>query len=44
MMDDETDGRLAATYADNYKRLISVKGKYDPKNLFKVNQNIPPAT
>jgi FAD binding domain/Berberine and berberine like len=44
MMDDETDGRVAASYGDNYKRLTSVKAKYDPKNLFKVNQNIPPRT
>ncbi len=43
MMDDEVDGRVAATYGDNYKRLATVKAKYDPKNLFKVNQNIPPA-
>jgi FAD/FMN-containing dehydrogenase len=43
MMDDETDGRVSATYGDNYKRLVTVKTQFDPKNLFKVNQNIPPA-
>ena len=43
MMDDEADGRVRATYGENYKRLASVKTKYDPKNQFRVNQNIQPA-
>jgi hypothetical protein len=43
MMDDEASGRLQATYGANYKRLASVKAKYDPSNLFRVNQNIEPA-
>jgi hypothetical protein len=43
LMDDETDGRVQATYGENYKRLASIKAKYDPKNLFRVNQNIQPA-
>jgi FAD/FMN-containing dehydrogenase len=43
MMDDEADGRVQATYGDNYKRLASVKAKYDPNNLFRVNQNIAPS-
>jgi FAD/FMN-containing dehydrogenase len=42
MMDDETDGRVQATYGDNYQRLVSIKAKYDPDNFFRVNQNIPP--
>ncbi|MGE0703716.1 MAG: FAD-binding oxidoreductase [Vicinamibacterales bacterium] len=43
MMDDEADGRVLATYGPNYARLASIKMKYDPKNLFRVNQNIEPA-
>jgi FAD/FMN-containing dehydrogenase len=34
---------VQATYGENYKRLASVKAKYDPRNLFRVNQNIAPA-
>ena len=42
MMDDEGEARLKATYGDNYKRLGKLKKKYDPGNLFRVNQNIRP--
>jgi hypothetical protein len=43
MMDDEAAGRVEAAYGENYRRLAAVKAKYDPKNLFRVNQNILPA-
>jgi FAD/FMN-containing dehydrogenase len=43
MMDDEADGRVQATYGPNYSKLAAVKKKYDPKNLFRINQNIKPA-
>ena len=42
MMDDEADGRVQATYGDNYAKLQTVKAKYDPNNFFRVNQNIRP--
>jgi FAD/FMN-containing dehydrogenase len=44
MMDDEGQDRVMAGYGDNYQRLASIKKKYDPANLFKVNQNIRPAS
>ncbi|MCZ6703390.1 MAG: BBE domain-containing protein [Ignavibacteria bacterium] len=39
---DEGEDRIRATYGDNYERLVKIKTKYDPKNLFRVNQNIKP--
>jgi FAD/FMN-containing dehydrogenase len=34
--------RVKANYRENYDRLVDVKRKYDPDNLFHVNQNIRP--
>ena len=42
-MMDEGEDRVKATYGDNYERLVKIKNKYDPNNLFKVNQNIKPS-
>jgi hypothetical protein len=42
-MMDEGEDRIKATYKGNYDRLAKVKKKYDPNNLFRVNQNIKPA-
>ena len=36
--------RLRATYGENYPRLVELKNKYDPKNLFRLNANIKPTT
>ncbi len=41
-MMDEGEDSIKATYGDNYKMLTEIKAKYDPGNLFRVNQNIKP--
>ena len=43
MMMDEGQERVRASYRGNYDRLADIKAKYDPGNLFRVNQNIQPA-
>jgi len=43
MMDDEGEARVKAAYGGNHQRLAALKAKYDPGNLFRVNQNIAPA-
>ena len=40
---DEGEERITASYQENYQRLAQVKRKYDPDNLFHLNQNIKPA-
>ena len=40
MMMDEGQERVQAAYRDNYPRLSQLKARYDPGNIFNVNQNI----
>jgi hypothetical protein len=40
---DEGDAVERAAYGPNYDRLVALKNKYDPTNLFRMNHNIKPS-
>jgi FAD/FMN-containing dehydrogenase len=40
---DDDPNRIQAAYGTNYRRLVEIKKKFDPKNLFRINQNVRPA-
>jgi hypothetical protein len=42
-MAGEDQDLVRTNYAQNYDRLVEVKTKYDPTNLFRINHNIGPA-
>lgn len=42
-MMEEGQERVIASYRENYDRLARIKARYDPENVFNVNQNIKPA-
>jgi FAD/FMN-containing dehydrogenase len=42
LTEEESDDRIQAAYRKNFGRLVEVKSKWDPGNLFRVNKNIVP--
>jgi FAD/FMN-containing dehydrogenase len=40
---EEGDALVKSAYGKNYDRLVALKNKYDPSNLFRLNQNIKPS-
>ena len=40
---EEKEAMLRDAYGQNYDRLVALKTRYDPGNLFRMNLNIPPA-
>jgi hypothetical protein len=41
---DEVEARIRQPYpGSTWDRLAAIKARYDPTNLFRLNQNIPPA-
>lgn len=42
MTEDEGGDRIAAAYGANHARLVDVKSRWDPANMFRVNKNIAP--
>jgi FAD/FMN-containing dehydrogenase len=40
---DAGDDKVRASYPpETYAKLVSIKKRYDPTNVFRLNQNIPP--
>jgi FAD/FMN-containing dehydrogenase len=44
MPEDEPQRVRTGAYGSNYERLAGVKARYDPGNLFRMNQNITPGS
>jgi FAD/FMN-containing dehydrogenase len=42
LTEEEGDDRIHAAYRKNYERLVEIKTKWDPANLFRTNKNILP--
>jgi FAD/FMN-containing dehydrogenase len=43
MMEDDGRERVRAAYRGNYDRLVQIKRRYDPTNLFHINHNVSPS-
>jgi FAD/FMN-containing dehydrogenase len=43
LTDDQGSGAVRSAYGPNWDRLVQVKTRVDPENVFHRNQNIPPA-
>jgi hypothetical protein len=41
-LDADDQDRIAANYGASYLKLVEIERKYDPDNVFHVNQNIMP--
>jgi FAD/FMN-containing dehydrogenase len=42
-LEDEAGPHARVAYGANYDRLVKLKDKYDPTNLFRINHNIRPS-
>jgi FAD/FMN-containing dehydrogenase len=40
--DDQAEDAIRAAYGPNYQRLVEIKRRYDPDNVFHLNHNIAP--
>jgi len=39
---DHADQKVNSNYQGNFKRMVEVKNRYDPTNLFRLNANVKP--
>jgi len=39
---DDKPEKVRASYGENYEKLVALKDKYDPTNMFRLNANIKP--
>jgi FAD/FMN-containing dehydrogenase len=40
---EEGEETMRATFKQKYERLVALKDRYDPTNLFSLNQNVKPS-
>ena len=41
-LNDDTEKKTRGNFGENYPRLVEVKNRYDPTNLFRLNANVQP--